>query len=370
MRLAHIGPFPPFRGGIAQFTSMLTEALSTEAEVVRVTYSRLYPRALFPGRSQYEPGIEPPVPVEPSLDSLDPRSWRRVRKALSASAPDGVIVEWWHPFFAPALSRSLPPAGPTRRLAVCHNLYPHEGFPLARRIAAGFLRGMDRVVVHSAEDEDGASGLGIPSDRVIRLFHPIYDQYIRPRPDRREAREALGYPDDAVVILFFGLVRPYKGLEDLVKALGILADPRVRLLAAGECYGGRGALDEAIERSPVRGSIRWIDEFVPQDSVATYFRAADLVALPYRSATQSGVAQIALSFGKPLVLTRTGGLPELVEEGVTGFLAEPCSPDSLSAALASAIGLLDDPALGSRVAGVAARFSWRTYADAVLEALG
>jgi len=367
MRLVSAGPFPPYRGGIAQFTSRLTASLEKRCEVLRLSYSRLYPSLLFPGRSQFEPGSKGPPAGTDGIDSCNPLAWGGTRRHVESAAPDFALIQWWHPFFAPAIHFSLPAVSGLPRVAICHNVLPHEGFPLDRFAAGRFLGTCGLLVVHGGQDEELARGI-LPGARILRLFHPIYDQYLEGAPARGESRAMLGYGSGDRVILFFGLIRPYKGLDDLLEAVAGTG-PEVKLLIAGECYGHEDALRRRLSQPDLEGRVRWTDSFVPDGDVGPYFRAADVVALPYRNATQSGVAQIALAFRKPLVLTRTGGLPELVDEGRTGFLAEPASPDDLRRAVLDALDLASEPGVEDLVAAHAARFSWDEYSFGLLEGL-
>lgn len=367
MRLALAGPFPPWRGGIAQFTLRLEQALAGSVDTARISFSRLYPGFLFPGTSQLEPGAVANLEAEVLLDSSNPLSWPGSARRTARLGARAVIAQYWHPFFAPSLALGLPPPRALPRVAVCHNVLPHDRFPFAASLARAFLGSCGLLVVHGAPDADEARSVA-PGARVLRLFHPVYDQYVRPDGSAAAARASLGLDPDRRIVLFFGLVRPYKGLEDLLEAVAILGDG-ADLLVAGEAYSGREALHARMEKPDLAGRVRWIDRFIPDGEVDALFRAADVVALPYRSATQSGVAQIALAFRKPLVLTRTGGLPELVEEGRTGCLAEPGDPDSIAAALEAAFELAAEPGTARAVAETAARFGWDEYARRLLEAL-
>ncbi len=371
MIITEIGPFPPYRGGIAQFSLRLHRALSASPlgpRLLPVTYRRLYPGVLFPGTSQRERGEGTDIGALPLIDSLLPWQWASTRRRLRRQAPDWFIVQWWHPFFAPALLASIPRGA--RCAAVCHNVMPHESFPLGRALARRFLGRMDLAVVHGAPSAEELGRLG-GGPEVLRLFHPLYDQYLREGLDRDAARRRLGldrFGPDARVVLFFGLVRPYKGVEDLLEAFPGMPDDTV-LVVAGETYGDRRPLEEAAAAPETGGRLVWRDGFVPDDEVPLLFEAADVVCLPYRDATQSGVAQIALAFGRPLVLTRTGGLPELLEEGVTGTLAEPGDPASLRSALVAALRLSRTEGITLRIRRFAGRFSWSVYAGRLLEAM-
>lgn len=369
MKTGVVGPFPPYRGGIAQFSGRLLETLRRtfpEDEFVPVSYRRLYPSLLFPGTSQYEPGSAGrPALSNALIDSCSPIAWIRARHHIENAGFDRLIVQWWHPFFAVSLSLSLPDRIPSA--ALCHNVVPHESFPLAGRLAKWFLSRMSLLVTHSGSDAREAEALK-PNSRILRLYLPVYDQYVDPDVTREKAREKLGYSESARLVLFFGLVRSYKGVQDLVRAMKLLPED-VLLLIVGESYSGRSEILDAVSSLGLSCRVRWIDRFVPDDEVPLYFSAADAVALPYRHATQSGVAQIALSFGRVLVLTDTGGLSELVDPGSTGFLAQPWCPAGLAESIASALELRKDPETSGRILRKADSFSWENYARKVMESL-
>lgn len=369
MKIAFVGPFPPFRGGIAQFTARLYDTLIErypEHTFIPVSFSRLYPSLLFPGTSQMEPpGSGRYFRVIRLLDSCNPIRWPSARHFFRDNSFDRIIVQWWNPFFAPVLLNSIPPN--IRTTAICHNVLPHEGFLLSRMLTSRFIKRMDLLVTHSASGLDEVESITGRSD-TLGLYLPLYDQYLNTGVDRSSSRQELGYSADTRVVLFFGLIRPYKGLMDLIEAMKLLPR-RISLLIVGECYSDSDEILNAIGSEKLSGRVIWVNEFVPDDQVAKYFLASDVVALPYRHATQSAVAQIALSFGRVLVLTDTGGLSELVDKGSTGFLAEPCSPLSISRSIISGIDLSSDPALGDRISRKASEFSWTAYARKLMDRL-
>jgi len=367
MKTGVIGPFPPYRGGIAQFSMRLLETLISgfpEHDFVPVSYRRLYPSILFPGTSQLEPDKNTVHDnTQRLIDSCNPFNWMSSRNYLSHSGFDSLIVQWWHPFFAPALLASIPRSIP--RTAVCHNVIPHESFPFAGKLSRNFLNSMDLVVVHSETDFQAAETLDLNAG-LLKLYHPLYDQYNNPEVTRENSRKKLGYSEKARLVLFFGLIRSYKGVLDLVRSMNFLPD-NISLLIAGECYSDRHEITSSISSLNLTSRIRWIDKFVPDSDVATYFNAADVVALPYRSASQSGVAQIALSFGKVLVLTDTGGLAELVDQGSTGVLAQAWSPSSIAESILTAFELQSNPETKYRIRAKASSFSWEAYVEKLME---
>lgn len=359
-RIAVVGPYPPHRGGIAQFNMRMADALEMQdgVEVVRVGFRRLYPRWLFPGSTEWESFYRRSQPeVLIKIDPYNPLSWGVTRRQIIEAGVDTLIVQWWHPFFAPFYKAVLPSG--IRRVVVCHNVEAHDQVRFGGMLTKWFMQTADAVVVHSVEDAEKAALL-FDGCEIVYGFHPVYDQYLAWDRGSSKARVTFGFKPEERVILFFGLIRPYKGLDDL---LGVF--PRLggnsRLLIAGECYGDSERLREHIRATGREKDILWHDWFIEDDQVWRYFRAADLVVLPYRKATQSGVAQIALAFGCPMVLTRTGGLPELVEDGVTGCLAEPGDADSLAGAMERGLLLKAGGSFASEVAWMAGCFGWDRY---------
>lgn len=360
MKVALIGPFPPYRGGIAQFSDKLTCSFEKlNHQVMRISFQKLYPSILFPGRTQFDTGSRECPAAEKLIHPWNPFFWIRARKFIRQYSPDHIIVKWWHPFFALSLFASLPGNRDFPVSLICHNVLPHEKFPFSDLLVKALFSKADFIVVHSREDEEKARLIKYNAN-ILRLYHPVYDQYLNSSTERSEARKMLGYTTVDTVILFFGLIRPYKGLEDLLKAFRELPE-NIKLLIVGECYEGDDQITELLSSPDVSDRSIWIDRFVEQEEVAGYFKASDLVVLPYRQATQSGVAQIALAFRKPLVLTRTGGLPELLEAGETGFLAEPSCPENLRDTILQCIELSKKPGISETISKFAERFSWDRY---------
>ncbi len=352
MKIALISPLPPYRGGIAQFGRMLAAALEKQScAVAEINYSHLYPGFLFPGKTQFEEGFSR---AEGLIHSYQPFSWSKARQAITSMKPDLVVSQWWHPFFAPCLT-AVTPAN-TKSVAICHNITPHESFPLAGILSRRFYNKQNFLVVHSRMAEEQAHKTG---RKVLRLFHPIYDQYLNTGLPREEARKKLNLKPGEKALLFFGLVREYKGLDILIEACSLLPE-NYRIIAAGENY---------TSRSFNSSRLLWENSFVPDSEVGTWFNAADMVVLPYRRATQSGIAQIALSFRKPMVVTDEGGLPETVTDGVTGVVAENITPRSVAGAILKCSSLTDNENTEERIAVKASEFSWNSYVKKILEAV-
>jgi glycosyltransferase involved in cell wall biosynthesis len=366
VKAAILGPTYPHRGGIAHYTTLLARALHARHTLSIVSFRRLYPGFLFPGTTQFDASadrIEPPVPPEPILDSVNPITWARAGARLRGLDPDFLVVPWWHPFFGPSLGTAARGSRCRARIFLCHNVAPHEGTPLDRILTTYGLGGADAFLVHARSEAEKLEGLA--KGRPVRVHpHPSYEIFSRSAPSREEARRALDL--DGRVILFFGYVRPYKGLEDLLQAL-ILARPDAwdRLVVVGEFYEPPERYRPWLTDPKLRDRVRVVNRYVPNEEVARYFAAADVAALPYREATGSGIAQIAFGAGLPVIATRTGGLEEVVEEGVSGLLVPTRDP----AALARALERFFDEGMGERLrAGVLAgrrRFGWEALVDAI-----
>ncbi len=370
MRVAILGPTHPHRGGIAHYTTLLAQALAGRHELFMISFRRLYPGLLFPGVTQLdrsETAILPPVPAEALLDSLSPLSWWVAGRRLRAIRPDVLIVPWWHPFFGPSLgtasrvSRTGP--GRPKRVFLCHNVEPHEATLLDRVLAAYGLGAADGFLVHARSEEvrlrPRARG------RPVRVHpHPTYEVFSRRRPEREAARASLGV--SGRTILFFGYVRPYKGLADLLEALcRTRPDAWDLLLVVGEFYEPRDRYEPLLADGRLAGKVRVVDRYIANEEVAAYFAAADVVALPYRSATGSGIAQVAFGAGAPVIATRTGGLEEVVEDGVSGLLVPTGDPD----ALARAVERFFDEGMGPRLRDGVARARGRHGWDGLVAAI-
>jgi D-inositol-3-phosphate glycosyltransferase len=369
MHLALVGPMPPYRGGIAHFSLALARALRGRGHTVSaVTFSRQYPARLFPGQTQFEPGPPPAdTPEAPRLlDSVDPRSWLRTARYLRRLAPDAVVFAHWMPFFAPAygsVARRLA-QGP-RRIALVHNALPHERRPGDVALSRYFFGSTDGLLALSESVRRDLERLA-PGVPLREAPHPVYPPEAPPVP-RAEARQRLGLPEDAPVLLFFGFVRRYKGLDVLLDALPVIrrGAPGARLVVAGECYEGGEAYRRQIASLGLGEVVAFEDRYLAPEEVPLYFGAADLVVQPYRSATQSGVAQTAFGYGVPVLTTDVGGLAEAVPDGEAGLVVPPEAPEALAEA---AVRFFREPGLAGRLRAGAAgrqRGSWGAVCEAL-----
>lgn len=327
MRIVILGTAWPYRGGLAAFNERLArEYQSLGHEVEIVTFTLQYPSFLFPGKTQYsdEPAPEG-LKITRMLNAVNPFNWLRVGRYIKRQRPDLLITKFWLPFMAPALGTVNRLAKGTKRIAILDNLVPHEKRPGDKMFAKYFVGSVDGMVAMSRSvlaDVD----LFDPRGHKARAFcpHPLYDHYGAPL-GREEALQMLGLDPGNRYILFFGFIRDYKGLDLLLEAM---ADERIKtmgakLIVAGEFYGDPKPYLEQIARLGISDRVVLKTDFIPDHKVNRYFCAADIVAQPYKTATQSGVTQIAFHFEKPMLVTNVGGLPEIVPDGKVGFVVEP-----------------------------------------------
>lgn len=367
-RIALVGPAHPYRGGIAHFTEHLAAGLEGRGHATRViTFTRQYPERLFPGRTQFSEAPAPDAPPERLLDSLSPRSWRRTARNISSWKADAAVFSYWTPFLSPAFGRvaRLLKRRKTPTIVIVHNAVPHERRPGDLTLARYFLRAASGLIVLSdavKADLDRKIGVKAP---IRQTVHPLYDNFGDAIP-KAEARRRLGIPDDRRLVLFFGFVRPYKGLRVLLEAMPRVVGrvPNAMLLVAGECYGDDFAYRSDIAAMPEE-SIRWDERYVPDEDVSAYFCAADVVAQPYVSATQSGVAQIAFQFGRPMIVTDVGGLPEAVRHGELGLVVPRNDPSALADAIVGYFRNELEGRLSKRVLAERAKYGWDPLYDAV-----
>lgn len=342
LRIAVVGPLHPFRGGIALHGAEMAAAAHHAGHEVRVlSYARLYPGFFFPGRTQLDPDPAPAalqsIEHQALLDSCTPWRWRRAVAWLTAWKPDLVVLQRWHPFFAPVLA-SVARALRKRDVPIVwmvHNTLPHEGSRWLWRPLARLGYAADDVCLTHAESElHELRALGVAS-RVRHVQHPAPAATTTARASEASSREVLGIAQDEVLFVFLGYVREYKGVDVLLEALARLdaEGPSWRAIIAGEWYVDRTAADRAVSLRPLAGRVRIDDRYLPGEDVARVLAAATVVVLPYRSGTQSGVVPLAYTHGRGVITTRVGGLAEAVREGETGLLVPPGDPAALAAAL-------------------------------------
>ena len=339
MKIVILGTAYPYRGGLAAFNERLASQFLQEGHEVEVlTFTLQYPSFLFPGKTQYSSEKAPDgLRIRRVLNSCNPLNWIRVGRQLKKSAPDLLIACYWMSFMAPAFGtvcRIARKNKHTRCVALVHNMLPHEPSMMDKLFSPYFVGSqhgfvaLSESVVHDIEKLDKH---GVP-----KTFspHPIYDHY-GSRMSKQDACAALGIDLEEPYLLFFGLVRAYKGLDWLIEAMGILKKAGKKLpilIIAGEFYEDEDKYLQQISRLGLKNNVIVKNEFVPDADLPKYFGAADLIVQPYKSATQSGVTQVAFHFEKPMLVTNVGGLGEIVHDGKMGYAVNP-NPQAIADAI-------------------------------------
>jgi len=371
MKISILGPCWPYRGGIAAFNERLAHQLLAEGHEVRLyTFTLQYPGFLFPGKTQYS--VEPApadLQIERTINSCNPLSWISTGRRICKDQPDLLLVAYWLPFMAPALGTICRLARcnkHTRVVALLHNLIPHESRPGDKFFSRYFIGSVDAAVSLS---KSVLEDIKVFNAQLPAVFspHPLYDNFGQP-VSREEACAHLGLDPSHHYLLFFGLIRDYKGLDWLLEAFAKVRDASTadlpKLLIAGEFYTDGAKYHEQADRLGISDHLLWRSEFIPDSEVRYFFSAADLVVQPYKTATQSGVTQIAYHFEKPMLVTRVGGLPEIVPDGKVGYSVQP-DVESIADAIIDFISRRPDFSQGIR--DEKQRYSWSVMTRNILK---
>ena len=334
-KIVILGTAYPYRGGIAAFNERLAHQFQAEGhDVSIITFTLQYPNFLFPGKTQYtiDPAPED-LHIERCVNSINPFNWKKVGQMVNRGHYDMVVFAYWMSFFAPCYGSIARRIKNAKCIALIHNMMPHEGSLIDRWLTPYFVKSMDGFVALSKSVMEEVAKLDKHLKPKAWAPHPIYDHYGAKEP-RKTALEHLGLDQGFRYMLFFGLVRAYKGLDWLLEAF---ADERLRayplkLIVAGEFYDDESPYSEKMKSLGLQDKVIIVNQFVPDEQVKDYFNACDIVVQPYKSATQSGVTQVAYHFEKPMLVTNVGGLEEIVPNGVVGYAVDP-NPQSIADAL-------------------------------------
>lgn len=339
MKIVMIGPVYPYKTGLSYYTTLMYWQLQKSHDVVLFSYSLQYPKLLYKKQQKdYEDDVLRVDDIEYCLNTANPISWVKMAKRINCLAPDFVIFQWLHPYFSLCYTAICRLIRNSKILFVCHNVFPHERFVMDKELTKMTLKNGDCFITHSNSDTKVLKSI-IPAANVCTAVHPEYTFFKQDKYSKKEARSVLGISDEANVLLFFGLVREYKGLKYLLRALATLNEDGfcknniMKLIVAGDFAGTKPDYDEVIKELKIEDLVILFDGHVPVNEVEKFFVATDVVVLPYISATQSGVVQVSYSFNKPVLATKVGGLPDVVINGKTGLLVEPENPDDLSKAI-------------------------------------
>lgn len=328
MKCILLGTAYPYRGGLASFNERLAREFIASGHAFEIiTFTLQYPAFLFPGRTQYSTSPAPAdLRISRKVNAVDPLSWKRTGKAIKDSAPDLLIIKYWQPFMAPCfgtIAKIARQNGHTKVICIADNIIPHERKFYDTAFTKFFLKQTDGVIVMSEAVKADLLKFNYTKP-VLFSPHPLFDNFGVAVP-KEEACSKLKLDPHKNYILFFGFIRHYKGLDLLLRAMTdkILPDTRTELIIAGEYYEDEKKYHELIDELGISSRIHHFSHFIADEDVKYYFCAADLVVQPYRHATQSGVTQIAYHFEKPMVVTNTGGLAEMVPDKKVGYVVEP-----------------------------------------------
>lgn len=335
-KIVLIGPVYPYKGGIAHYTSLLYRTLEKRYDTELISYKMQYPRWLF--KKEQKDFSNNMFQIEGTqflLHTANPFNIIRVGWKIRNKKPKMVIMQWWHPYFAPCywlLEKIL--GKKIKKVFICHNVFPHERFPMDGFLIKMVLKNGDGFIVHSKSD--GKDLLTVkPNANYEYNPHPTYNAFKIRNLSKGEARKNLQLESNEKMLLFFGFVREYKGLKHLLNAMPLIRKKikDIKLLVVGSFGEDKQDYMQLIQKNNISDCVSVIDEYTPDYEVEKYFAACDLVVLPYESATQSGIVQIAYGFEKPVVVTNVGGLPDVVTDGKTGYVVEEKNPIKLSEAI-------------------------------------
>lgn len=370
MKIAMIGPVHPYKGGIAHYTDLLCRALREDGNEVQLySFKFQYPKLLYkkPQKDMKSSGFGT-NDADFCIHTLNPFNWIRVAGRIKKQKPELIILQWWHPYFAPCFWSICKLLRREKILFVCHNVFPHERFPLDRLLTKWTL-GCGRYFITQSK-MDARDLLSVKHDAVYRVTpHPTYGMFCKQGMSMSKAREQLKIDQGQRVLLFFGFVRKYKGLQYLLEAMKLLKerDFKVQLWVVGDFGEDKDEYVEQIRRFKIEDQVQMVEGYVPDDEVEKYFAASDLVVLPYLSATQSGIVQIAFGFEKPVLVTEVGGLPDVVTNGKTGYVVEPRSAEMIAEAIMDYYINNRREAFVSQIEKEKDRFSWKTFVDTMME---
>ena len=369
MKIVLVGPFPPFRGGISDLNVALAHHLSKRHEIHAINFTTQYPKVLFPGKTQFKKGDHAlEVDSIRCLSSINPFSWRKAANKIIDLEPDLVLFSFWLAFFAPAFSgvaKKIKKYLDANIMAICHNIIPHEEHLLDTRLTKRFFCFIDSFIVLSKKVENELLNI-VPGAKYKYSPHPVYNIF-KNTLSKEQAKAELNIATKKV-LLFFGLIRKYKGLDILINAMEKINTELddYTLLIVGECYENKAKYTDLIKNAGITDNVQCHYSFVPDNEVGKYFSASDVVVLPYKTASQSGIVQIAYHFDTPVIVSNVGGLPEIVDEGKTGYCVEPSS-NAFAKAIKAFYEKDNISELNSNISDYKSQFSWNAMVNAIEE---
>jgi glycosyltransferase involved in cell wall biosynthesis len=369
MKIVFLSTFYPFRGGIAQFNSLIYREFQKKNEVEAITFKRQYPDFLFPGKTQLvtKEDIADPIPSKRWLDSINPFSYFITGLKIKKLKPDLLITKYWMTFFAPSLGFVLGmQSKKTKRIAILDNVIPHEKRFFDNFCNRYFLNRNDGFIVMSEKVKQDLLYIK-PDAKFLFINHPIYNQFGE-KIARKDALEKLGISDknEMKILLYFGIIRDYKGLDLLLKSLSMLDDSYF-LLIAGEVYGSFDKYTKIIYENNLSHRIALFNHYIDDESVKYYFSAADVCMLTYKSATQSGITNISYHFELPIIATNVGGLAETIYHEKTGLIVDEVSEKEITKSINHYFTSCNQQDFSSEIRKFNTENSWENFARKMME---
>ncbi|NUM51104.1 MAG: glycosyltransferase [Flavobacteriales bacterium] len=370
LKIKIIGPAFPLRGGIAAFNERLALALQNKGHSVEIiSFSLQYPHFLFPGKTQYSSSKAPSnIIIHTKINSINPFNWLLTGLKIKSENPDLVIVRYWLPFMAPCLgtiARVIKTNHKTKVIALADNIIPHEKRMGDQLLTRYFVKSCHAFIVMSRSVEDDLRKF-LKQPKALFHQHPLYEQY-GTKVKTSMARKKLNIYENERVILFFGFIRSYKGLDLLLEAMSNeqVRKLNIKLIVAGEFYEDELKYRNLVEALSLKNNVIFFNEFIPDEEVKYFFSAADLVVQPYKTATQSGVTQIAYQFDVPMLVTHVGGLPEMVTHLTSGYVVE-VNPDMIAKSLCDFFIHNRKEQFSEGVKKEKNRFSWKKMTEEII----
>ncbi len=363
MKVVILGPAHPLRGGIADFNEALANSIQQDGHSVSIySFSYQYPSFLFPGTSQFTDSHPPAgLTIHPTLNSINPFSWISTANKISREKPDFVVIRFWLPFMGPSLGTvaKILRRRKIKVIAITDNVIPHEKRPGDYALTKYFINNCDAFITMSRSVLNDLEKFTSTGHKVF-IPHPVYNIFGSP-VSKTEARAKLKLGENDKIILFFGFIRPYKGLNLLLDAMNDqrVKERNIKLLIAGEFYEDKAPYIERINRME-KDSVTLYSDFIDKSEVKNYFCAADIVVQPYLTATQSGITQIAYHFGRPMLVTNVGGLAEIVPDGRVGYVTEK-NPAAIASALIDFYDNKRETVFAQNAESDKGKFSWTSF---------
>jgi len=366
-----IGPAYPLRGGLATFDELFCRSLNElghDAQII--SYSLQYPNFLFPGSTQFDTSGNIPkgIKIHTLINSINPLNWIRVASFIKKQKPDFVVVRFWIPFMGPALGticRGIRKKN-IKVIAITDNVIPHEKRAGDTAFTKYFIKSCNGFVTMSKAVLADLEKFTKSKHKKF-LLHPLYTSFGE-KLNKQEARKKLNVNPEEKIVLFFGLIREYKGLDLLLEAMADtrIKEMKIKLLVAGEFYEDKKMYTDIIEKNKLKDKVILYDAFIPNEEVKNYFSAADLLALPYRNATQSGVTQVAFHFEKPVIVTNVGGLSEIIRHNKCGYVVES-NPTAIADAMVDYFINNREPAMSEAMKEEKKKYDWSIFSNNIVD---